>query len=119
MYRRSDAWFRRVGKASLTKSDGTMVTGFGAVTPWGGGQQDLWGERSHALGRLPSPLYRFVGSFPELLEAQGARLTQGERSYRVLRVEQIALGGRRLFESAVLERWEENARAIGGIDAVF
>lgn len=106
---RSDAWFRRVGKASLTKGDGTQVTGFGAVMPWGEGQQDLWGERSHGLGRLPSPLYRFVGSFPELLEAKGARLTQGDTSYRVLRAQEIALGGRRLFESAVLERWEENA----------
>ncbi|MGI6255300.1 MAG: hypothetical protein ACOYJZ_06665 [Acutalibacter sp.] len=105
---RSDAWFRRVGKAALTKSDGTQVTGFGAVMPWNQGEEDLWGERSHPLGRLPSPLYRFVGSFPELLEARGAKLIQGEESYRVLRAQQVSLGGRRLFESAVLERWEEN-----------
>ena len=104
---RSDAWFRRVGKASLTKGDGTQVTGFGAVMPWGEGQQDLWGERSHGLGRLPSPLYRFVGSFPEAPEARGAKLTQGENSYRVLRWEPLTLGGRRLGERALLERWEE------------
>lgn len=105
---RSDTWFRRVGKAVLTKSDGSQVTGFGAVMPWASGQEDLWGEHAHPLGRLTSPLYRFVGSFPQLLEARGAKLTQGEEVYRVLRAQPVTLGGRRLFESAVLERWEEH-----------
>ena len=68
---------------------------------------DLWGERPHALGRLPGPLYQFVGSFPQLLEAQGAQLTQGEERYRVLGAQEVTLGGRRLFERALLERWVE------------
>ena len=83
MAARSDAWFRRVGTVSLTTSGGSQVQGFGAVLPWREERADLWGERPHALGRLPGPLYQFVGSFPQLLEAQGAQLTQGEERYRV------------------------------------
>ena len=100
MAARSDAWFRRVGTVSLTTSGGSQVQGFGAVLPWRG-------ERPHALGRLPGPLYQFVGSFPQLLEAQGAQLTQGEERYRVLGAQEVTLGGRRLFERALLERWVE------------
>ena len=48
-----------------------------------------------------------VGSFPQLLEAQGAQLTQGEERYRVLGAQEVTLGGRRLFERALLERWVE------------
>ena len=69
MAARSDAWFRRVGTVSLTTSGGSQVQGFGAVLPWREERADLWGERPHALGRLPGPLYQFVGSFPQLLEA--------------------------------------------------
>ena len=101
MAARSDAWFRRVGTVSLTTSGGNQVQGFGAVLPWREERADLWGERPHALGRLPGPLYQFVGSFPQLLEAQGAQLTQ------VLGAQEVALGGRRLFERALLERWVE------------
>ena len=50
---------------------------------------------------------QFVGSFPQLLEAQGAQLTQGEERYRVLGAQEVTLGGRRLFERALLERWVE------------
>ena len=77
------------------------------VLPWREERADLWGERPHALGRLPGPLYQFVGSFPQLLEAQGAQLTQGEERYRVLGAQEVTLGGRRLFERALLERWVE------------
>lgn len=98
MAARSDAWFRRVGTVSLTTSGGSQVQGFGAVLPWREERADLWGERPHALGRLPGPLYQFVGSFPQLLEAQGAQLTQGEERYRVLGAQEVTLGGRRLFE---------------------
>ena len=107
MAARSDAWFRRVGTVSLTTSGGSQVQGFGAVLPWREERADLWGERPHALGRLPGPLYQFVGSFPQLLEAQGAQLTQGEEGYRVLGAQEVTLGGRRLFERALLERWVE------------
>ena len=107
MAARSDAWFRRVGTVSLTTSGGNQVQGFGAVFPWREERADLWGERPHALGRLPGPLYQFVGSFPLLLEARGAKLTQGDAAYRVLRPEAVALGGKRLFERALLERWED------------
>ena len=62
MAARSDAWFRRVGTVSLTTSGGSQVQGFGAVLPWREERADLWGERPHALGRLPGPLYQFVGS---------------------------------------------------------
>lgn len=105
---RSDAWFRRVGKVTLTRNDGTQVQGYGAVLPWSEEKGDLWGERSHPLGRLTAPLYRFIGSFPEIVEARGAKLTQGEEIYRVLRPETVTLGGKRLFERALLERWEED-----------
>ena len=107
MAARSDAWFRRVGTVSLTTSGGNQVQGFGAVLPWREERADLWGERPHALGRLPGPLYQFVGSFPQLLEAQGAQLTQGEERYRVLGAQEVTLGGRRLFERALLERLVE------------
>ena len=60
MAARSDAWFRRVGTVSLTTSGGSQVQGFGAVLPWREERADLWGERPHALGRLPGPLYQFV-----------------------------------------------------------
>ena len=91
MAARSDAWFRRVGTVSLTTSGGSQVQGFGAVLPWREERADLWGERPHALGRLPGPLYQFVG----------------EECYRVLGAQEVALGGRRLFERALLERWVE------------
>ena len=94
---RSDAWFRRVGKVTLTRNDGTQVQGYGAVLPWSEEKGDLWGERSHPLG-----------SFPEIVEARGAKLTQGEEIYRVLRPETVTFGGKRLFERALLERWEED-----------
>ena len=58
---------------------------------------DLWGERPHLLGKLAAPLYRFAGSFPELLGARGGKLTQGGQAYRVLRAEEVTLGGRRLW----------------------
>lgn len=105
---RSDTWFRRVGKVAMTRTDGTQVSGFGAVLPYGNEKENLWGERSHLLGRLPGPLYRFVGSFPELIGAAGAKLTQGDTAYRVLRSEMVEWGGQRLYERALLERWEEN-----------
>lgn len=102
---RSDAWFRRVGQVTLTRSDGTQVGGYGAVIPWSEEKGDLWGERSHSLGKMTVPLYRFIGSFPEILEARGAKLVQGSEVYRVLRPETVTLGGHRLFERALLERW--------------
>lgn len=105
---RSEPLFRRVGTATLTRSDGSQVKGYGMVFPWGEERSDLWGERAHALGRLSAPLYRFVGSFPELLEARGAKLTQGGETYRVLRPERVTLAGKRVFERALLERWESD-----------
>ena len=59
------------------------------------------GERPHLLGKLAAPLYRFAGSFPELLGARGGKLTQGGQAYRVLRAEEVTLGGRRLWEQAL------------------
>lgn len=106
---RSDQLFRRAGRVSLLKDDGVPVTGFGVVFPWEEEKGDLWGERSHVLGRLTAPLYQFVGSLPEVEGAQGAKLTQGEQVYRVLRGESVAFGGNRVFERALLERWEEDA----------
>lgn len=108
MTQRSDSLFRRVGHVTLTRQDGSQVQGFGIVVPWGEQTDDLWGERPHLLGLLTAPLYRFVGSFPELAEARGAKLVQGEEQYRVLRPETVTLGGRRLFERALLERWEDD-----------
>ena len=108
MAARSDAWFRRVGTVSLTTSGGSQVQGFGAVLPWREERADLWGERPHLLGKLAAPLYRFAGSFPELLGARGGKLTQGGQAYRVLRAEEVTLGGRRLWEQALLERWEDD-----------
>jgi hypothetical protein len=105
---RSDALFHRVGTVTLTRSDGSQVQGFGAVIPWGEERSDLWRERSHPLGKLTAPLYRFVGSFPELLDARGAKLTQGDQSYRVLLPETVTLAGKRVFERALLERWESD-----------
>lgn len=108
MTRRSDNWFRRVGEVTLTKEDGSQVGGWGTVLPWNEKEADLWGERLHFLGRLTAPLYRFVESFPELLEARGAKLVQGDSAYRVLRSETVTLCGKRLLEQALLERWEDN-----------
>ena len=105
---RSDTWFRPVGKVTLTCQDGTQVQGVGAVYPWREEKADLWGERPHLLGKLAAPLYRFAGSFPELLGARGGKLTQGGQAYRVLRAEEVTLGGRRLWEQALLERWEDD-----------
>lgn len=105
---RSDALFRRVGTVTLTRTDGSQVQGFGVVIPWGEERSDLWGQRSHPLGKLTAPLYRFVGSFPELLDARGAKLTQGDQSYRVLLPETVTLAGKRVFERALLERWESD-----------
>lgn len=110
MTARSENWFRRVGKVTLTRSSGDQCQGFGAVIPWREQTSDLWGEHPHLLGRLSVPLYSFVGSFPELAEARGAKLTQGEEHYRVLRPEVVTLGGRRLFERALLERWEDDGQ---------
>ena len=107
MRSREKEWFRRAGRASLVQEGKDPAQGFGVVFPWGEEKADLWGERPHALGRLPGPLYQFVGSFPQLLEAQGAQLTQGEERYRVLGAQEVTLGGRRLFERALLERWVE------------
>lgn len=107
MAQRSESWFRRTGRVTLTRDDGSQAEGFGLVIPWGEEQTNLWGERSHPMGRLPGPLYQFVGSFPLLLEARGAKLTQGDAAYRVLRPEAVALSGKRLFERALLERWED------------
>ena len=56
-------------------------------------------------GSLPQGLPETA--FPQLLEAQGAQLTQGEERYRVLGAQEVTLGGRRLFERALLERWGE------------
>lgn len=108
MARRSENWFRRVGKATLTLAAGGEALGYGAVLPWREEGAALWGQQPHALGRLPGPLYQFVGSFPELLGAQGARLVQGGQAYRVLRAWEAELAGRPLCQRAVLERWEEN-----------
>ncbi len=105
---RSDLLFRRVGAVTLTRGDGSQVQGFGVVFPWGEERSDLWGERVHALGKLTAPLYRFVGSFPELAQARGAKLVQGETAYRVLLPETVTLAGRRVFERALLERWESD-----------
>lgn len=105
---RSDAWFRRAGQVALAREDGTQVVGFGAVLPWSEEKSDLWGERPHPLGKLSAPLYRFIGSFPEIVEARGAKLTQGTETYRVLRPETVSLGGQRLYERALLERWEND-----------
>ena len=104
----SSEWFRRVGTVSLALPDGTQAQGFGAVFPQKGEGDGLWEKEPHLLGTLPVPLYQFVGRLPEAVGAQGEKLLQGGRAYRVLRGEALSLGGRRLGEKAVLERWEED-----------
>ena len=108
MRSREKEWFRRAGRASLVQEGKDPAQGFGVVFPWGEEKADLWGERPHLLGKLAAPLYRFAGSFPELLGARGGKLTQGGQAYRVLRAEEVTFGGRRLWEQALLERWEDD-----------
>ena len=92
MRSREKEWFRRAGRASLVQEGKDPAQGFGVVFPWGEEKADL----------------RFAGSFPELLGARGGKLTQGGQAYRVLRAEEVTLGGRRLWEQALLERWEDD-----------
>ena len=108
MRSREKEWFRRAGRVSLVQEGKDPAQGFGVVFPWGEEKADLWGKRPHLLGKLAAPLYRFAGSFPELLGARGGKLTQGGQAYRVLRAEEVTLGGRRLWEQALLERWEDD-----------
>ena len=86
MRSREKEWFRRAGRASLVQEGKDPAQGFGGVFPWGEEKADLWGERPHLLGKL----------------------TQGGQAYRVLRAEEVTLGGRRLWEQALLERWEDD-----------
>ena len=35
MAQRSENWFRRTGRVTLTRDDGSQAEGFGLVIPWG------------------------------------------------------------------------------------
>lgn len=108
MRERKAEWFRRAGQVTLDREGQEQAQGYGVVFPWGEQKADLWKERPHLLGRLAAPLYRFVGSLPQVTRARGGKLSQAGVDYRVLRGEQVTLGGRRLWEQALLERWEDD-----------